>query len=176
MKMLAAGLATLAALAFGGSAQAQAPVPRSAVSFNPIGLVFAVFTGEFEHALAPSYSAGVSASHWSSAGDGGVSYVSADLKVRHYPSATALRGFAVGGSAGLTRLGGRFEDEKGEERRNAHALSVGVLVDYNWLLGADNGFFVGAGVGAKRLFPIGISDENVIPAHPTLRLNVGFAF
>jgi len=183
MKKLVLGLATLSALAFGGSAGAQqAAGPRSAISINPIGLIFTVISAEFEHALAPSYSVGVSASQWSfDEGDefssAEVSYFSTDAKLRYYPSATALRGFALGGTAGFTRLGGSFENESGEETGSANALSLGVLVDYNWLLGANNNFFVGTGIGAKRLFVTGIAEEEGLAlAYPTLRISVGYAF
>jgi len=51
------------------------------------------------------------------------------------------------------------------------------MLDYNWLLGAQKGFYVGLGAGAKAVF---ISDKDIADKatvrYPTGRISVGWAF
>ena len=54
--------------------------------------------------------------------------------------------------------------------------SIGVYVDYNWLLGKNNRFYVGTGVGAKRI--LGDRDEfdDAPFVYGTARFLIGVAF
>jgi hypothetical protein len=55
--------------------------------------------------------------------------------------------------------------------------SIGVMLEYSWLLGASKSFYIATGLGAKAVF-ISSDDfgENVTARYPTARLSVGFAF
>jgi hypothetical protein len=56
--------------------------------------------------------------------------------------------------------------------------TFGVILDYNWMLGAQRRFIVGTGIGAKRI--LASSDErdrvNLDRAQITGRFTVGIAF
>lgn len=163
------------------AASSTVAAPRQSISVNPIGAVFQVYMGEFERSLTPSTSIGLSSSYWDAgAGDeessAEVAYLSVDAKLRYYPSADGLQGFSLGGSVGYTTLSGSFEDSEGQAQERASAVSAGVMLDYNWLLGARKNFMVGTGLGAKRLFPVDVDTDDVTLAYPTARLSVGIAF
>jgi len=127
------------------------------LGLNPLGIPFDIFAVEGEGVVSPGITVA-----------GAVSYVapsetrftSGDVKVRYYPGEVALDGFSVGLGAGVTRLsdldyrectmtGTMFECQY--PRATITAPTVSVLADYNFLLGQRRRFFVGTGVGAKRL-------------------------
>ena len=75
----------------------------------------------------------------------------------------------------MTRVKGT--DNTSQTTGSASGPSMGVMLDYNWLLGAQRAFYVGLGVGAKAVF---ISDkdisDNATVRYPTARISVGWAF
>ena len=56
--------------------------------------------------------------------------------------------------------------------------TFGVIVDYNWMLGAQHGFVVGTGVGAKRILASSEERDRVglDRAQFTGRFTMGIAF
>jgi hypothetical protein len=174
IRRLAFALVMLSVLGTGASAQ---QAPRQYLAVNPLGLVFTVISAEYERAITNVASLGVSSSYWDTDDDGlDVQYFSIDAKARYYPSGRALEGFAIGGSVGYTTLRGSFTDDAGRETGRGNAISTGLVLDYNWLLGERNRFLVGTGIGAKRLWLLDIEESDVTVAYPTVRLSVGFAF
>ena len=175
MKLLRlAILAAVATAAVATSASAQvvngsrAEMPRTnLVSANPIGLLFEWYNGEFERAFSSTASVAVSGSRFDFFVDD--AYTAIDGIVRYYPSGRALRGFSLGGSAGLinvdTNCSGCTDD-------NESVFTVGVRGDYVWILGRDQRFAVAAGVGAKRLFGNSVGEAGL----PIGRLSIGYAF
>jgi hypothetical protein len=161
----AAACAALAALGTAPAAQAQeaeAPQYQQVISANPLGLLLEFFNAEYERRLTPFSTAGVGGSTLSSDGD---DYVNADAFWRYYPQGRALDGFAFGVKAGITSFDGDIYP------------GIGFDANYSWLLGKKNNFYVGTGIGLKRL--IGEPDENgdFLEYVPTIRLvNIGFAF
>jgi hypothetical protein len=159
-------------------AQGTAPATRANVlSINPLGIPFEVLSAEFERAATGNVSVGASVGYTSISDE--VDYLSLDAKARYYPNGPAPRGFSVGISAGYTRITDEHVGFDGNEESYS-APSLGVLVDYNWLLGASKRFFVGAGLGAKRVFGSedddDLLDDDVSFAYPTARFQVGFTF
>jgi hypothetical protein len=154
---------------------AQEPKGKAAViSIQPISSMLTVYSGEAELAMSRSATIGVGATYWSpDVIDGDFTYTSGDLKFRYYPEGRAFQGFSFGGSVGYTHLGASDNSNSG----SASGPSVGVMLDYNWLLGAEKSFYVGFGLGGKTLF---ISDKEVADQatlhYPTMRLSVGWAF
>lgn len=151
---------------------AQAPrVNNTAISINPLGLPFEWFSAELEQKASRMVSVGASFSYFGLIDD--VSYLSVDGKVRLYPNEEALRGFSIGISMGLARVS---EDYSDQSDRSESAPTVGVVADYNWMLGRTKRFLVGAGVGAKRI--LGDSDDfnDASFTYPTLRFQVGMLF
>jgi hypothetical protein len=155
------------------SAQAgRIPIPtRSYIGFNPLGLPANVFTLELENAVAAGITVGGVASYIDVDHS---RYTTADFKVRYYPSEVVLRGFAVGATAGVTR----YSNVVDTVRQSLSAPTIGILLDYNWLLGRSERFLVGTGIGAKRVLASSSERKraDVDYATITMRLILGFAF
>lgn len=134
--------------------------PRQVVSANPFGLLFEFFNAEYERKVSDSVSAGTGGSFFK---DEGEAYVNADVFVRYYPSGRPLDGWAFGVKAGATNV------------EAATYFGVGVDVNWSWLMGKHDNFYLGVGFGLKRLF--GTGDTGVVPLVPTIRvINIGVAF
>lgn len=153
--------------------QDAAPARRAVVTINPLGIPFEYFSGEFERVLTGLTTAGLTFSYL---GFDDESYSTLEGKVRFYPNEEAPKGFSVGLSAGLTRLGDDRFDGNRVVRDYETRPSVGVVVDYNWILGRTKRFLVGTGVGAKRI--LGTSGDliDIDIGYPTARFQIGFLF
>lgn len=157
-------------------ASAQERTGKAAViSIQPISAMLTVYAGELELAMSRSATIGVGGTYWSpDVIDGDFNYLSGDVKVRYYPEGRAFQGFSFGGSVGVTHLSASANSSSSG---SASGPSIGVMLDYNWLLGAEKAFYIGLGLGAKTLF---ISDKSVADQatlhYPTMRLSVGWAF
>jgi len=159
----------------GSDAGARVPIRyRSYISINPLGIPFDLFSAEVESGIAQGMTLGASASHIDV---GDERYSSADLKFRYYPSEVVLRGFSIGASVGMLRYSDTDVDATGV-RQTLDTPTFGVILDYNWMLGAQRRFIVGTGIGAKRI--LASSDErdrvNLDRAQITGRFTVGIAF
>ena len=173
---LAAGIAVPAIL----SAQAPA-AKRTVLSIQPLAAMYTVFAGELEHALTPSTTFGIGASYWGHEQDGeSLDYLSGDLKLRYYPQGKALQGFSFGLQAGYTSVKETIASgviTTTNEELTHSAPTAGVALDYGWLLGANQKFYIGLGVGAKRIFADNADDaSNFLNTYPTARLSIGMAF
>jgi hypothetical protein len=198
-------LTTLAvALLAASPAVAQRPEPagipayRSLVGFNPLGIPFDVASVEFETLVDQGVTFGVSGSYvlWDDdAGEAANRYTSVDVKGRYYPGEVALRDFSVGLSLGITNYSERIYDNTAciptqtnpnpcpnglppSRRESLVTPTIGVLVDYNFMLGAERRFVVGTGIGAKRLLKHSSDIEGFDPprAYPFGRFAIGLAF
>jgi len=193
-----------AALLAATPAIAQRPEPtgipayRSLIGFNPLGIPFDVASVEFETLVDQGITFGVSGSYvlWDDDdGGSGDRYTSVDLKGRYYPGEVALRDFSVGLSLGLTNYSKRIYDNTAcfptptnqnpcpnglppSRRESLVTPTIGVLVDYNFMLGAERRFVVGTGIGAKRLLKHDSDIEGFDPprAYPFGRFAIGLAF
>lgn len=145
------------------AAQDGPPVPyRQVISANPFGLLLELFNAEYERVIGESSTAGLGGSFFAS---DDVDYLNADVFYRYYPSARPLDGWAFGGKVGVTRV-----------RENDTYIGMGFDVNHSWLMGRRENFYVGIGIGLKRLFGTG-SDYGDLDYIPTIRLvNIGFAF
>lgn len=183
--MLLVGL--LATGAIGNAAGAQAsntagriPIPyRSYIGINPLGIPFDIFSIEVESGIAQGMTIGVSAAHTEI---DNARYSSADFKFRYYPSEVVLKGFSIGASAGLLR----YSDIRSElvdvtvteTRQTIDTPTLGLLLDYNWMLGASRRFIIGTGIAAKRILA-GSADRDKVGldrAQLSARFTVGVAF
>ena len=156
------------------------PVQNNALSINPFGFLFRWYSIEYERAFSStaSWSVGVGNINIGDDDDDEEFHsTSADVRLRYYPSAEAPTKFSAGISFGYAHV--NEDDRRGPApiEREFDALSVGLDLGYSWLLGRTRQFFIGTGVGAKRLFPIGGNDdEQETYGYPTFRLSIGYAF
>ena len=178
MRLIGSAAAALAALLIhpvSAHAQVQSTrvlIPtRTYIGFNPLGVPANIFTVELENAVSSGITLGGVASYIDVDHR---RYTTTELKARYYPSEAVLRGFAVGISAGLTR----YSQIVDTARQALSAPTAGILVDYNWLLGRNERFLVGTGVGAKRVLASASERRraDVDYAIITTRLILGFAF
>jgi hypothetical protein len=182
-------VATIGAfLAIAPVARAQQPAARppalNTVTVNPLYLPFGLIVAEYERAIAPGATLGVSAGYYEPIGQGEGDhdrYGSGEAKLRFYPGERAPRGLSIGVTAGFatfTTDGDCCTDEGNAFRGAETKPTFGVVLDHNWLLGRSRRFVVGTGIGAKRLLGQSrdsdfFDDLRVIPM---VRLQVGAAF
>jgi hypothetical protein len=158
---------------------------RTTVGGSPFLPIAGIFTGEVETALA---AAGVTL------GAGGIAdfsgseerYNSLQAKLKYYPNEQALRGFALGLTFGMASISERVTvcvagdltgciEQRARTRRDTKP-TFGVVADYNWLIGRQRRFLVGAGVGARRVLGDVGGDSPLVSTLPDGRLVVGWAF
>jgi hypothetical protein len=175
MRMRSLALAAVASLALPLVASAQDVGPRQVLSFQPLNAMLTVYSAEYERAASKSVSWGVGGTYWN-VGDTGdeATYNSGDFKLRYYPGGSALYGFALGGSVGFSSVKG----ETAGVEETASGASLGVLLEYQWLMGAKKNFSLALGAGAKMLM---VSEDDVSASdftarYPTARVSVGWAF
>lgn len=168
---LAASAATASAQSAAGSSPGLARV--NLVSANPIGLLFEWYNGEIEHALGSTGSVAVTGSSFPDIDSDDSRYSSGDVIFRYYPAARAIRGFSIGGSAGVVHYrDANACDYIGCVNETGTAGAIGVRGDYVWTIGRDQHFAVAAGIGAKRIFGKDIGTEGL----PIGRLSIGYAW
>lgn len=186
LSVVTATLVALVAVAPSASAQLSDPLasplpfPPNRASINLLGIPLGTVSGEYERFATQEISFGASA------GIDQNSESSIEGKARYYPSARGARGLAVGLSAGMARIrpndewcAGLCDDQDGPL---ATGFTFGAVLDYSWLLGRRERFYVGTGIGAKRIF--GIDDAVEVDGFsrdypdvlPSFRLQTGFVF
>ncbi len=189
MRGFLAAFAGVGLMASAGAAAAQLGPPpgqaalvpianRSYVGFNPLGIPFDIFTAEIESGVAQGVTLGGLGSHIDVDDK---RYTSIDFKFRYYPGEVVLRGFSLGASVGYLGYSApsTLSNPGGVELRGKlNTPTIGVLADYNFLLGLHHRFVVGTGIGAKRVLSSSAERSAVdLPrAYFTGRFTVGLAF
>jgi hypothetical protein len=171
-------MASLLVASAAGSSRVMGQAPaavgyRNVFSVNPLGIPFEYFSAEYERALTGLTSIGLTGSYVGFIDEG--SYSTIEGKLRFYPNEEGPKGFSIGMSAGITRVSvDRFDEPDDSESKP----SLGVIIDYNWLLGKTKRVVVGTGLGAKRIFGVGsdFDDDDIPLAYPTARFQVGLRF
>jgi hypothetical protein len=153
------------------------PIPyRTYVAVNPLGIPFNIASAEIESAVASGITVGGAASYTALSHD---RYTTFDAKLRYYPSEVVLQGLAIGASVGHSRFSTLVNSTTGDVRSGLDYNTVGLLVDYNFLLGARKRFLLGTGVGAKRIIGGNDDDRGRLGLNDpllTVRFVVGLAF
>ena len=173
-RLLRTAAALLALVTSPAALRAQAgvldapPVPYSRLlSINPLLLVFVgSISADYEQRLAPSVTLGGSVASFDLSS---ARYLVVDARARYYLTGRAFDGVAVGMSAGLADM--RADDTTERSR----ALSVGFLVERQWLVGPEERLALTAGAGASRLF-FGSDSDAFRTVLPGLRLSLGWGF
>jgi hypothetical protein len=164
-----------------GQAAAQLPATsqpgatsRSRVfAINPLGIPFETVSLEFENAFSGAFTIAGNFSYFS---PDDFTRTSFELKGRLYPNELAPRGFSVALGLGGVNTRENVEREAGTTRLDKTHPSIAVYVDYNWLLGRSDRFFVGTGVGAKRILGDDDDFDEAPFVYPTARFLIGVAF
>jgi hypothetical protein len=177
-------IAGLAAIIVARTVSAQAstsptliPIPnRSYVGFDPLAIPFDIYSAEGESGVAQGITLGGAGSYIDVDDH---RYTSFDFKFRYYPGEVVLRGFSLGATAGYLRYSTPEETPGGfRVRQSISAPTIGIIADYNWMLGFDRRFLVGTGLGAKRIL-LGADQRASVDldrAYLTARFTVGLAF
>jgi hypothetical protein len=139
------------------SPAAAIPQWRSFIGANPLGIPFDIVSIEAETTIMDAATVGLVGSYNDIDNK---RYTTFDARFKYYPAETAMRGFSVGMSGGMTKFRGNdglcvFNPSTGgctpQPAETLNAGTLGVLVDYNWTQGPSQRFVVGTGVGAKRI-------------------------
>jgi hypothetical protein len=178
LAILSLVLAPMAAATAQGAA--AAPMPKNVISIQPLAAMFTVLAAEYERRGGSSWTWGLGVTNWSPDDDAGneLTYTSGDLKLRYYPSGNALQGFSLGASVGFTSVKNENATSTPPVEEEVSGGTLGVLLEYQWLLGASKKFAVALGAGAKMLQvdEDEISTGEFLARYPTARVSVGFAF
>ncbi|HEX6058321.1 MAG TPA: DUF3575 domain-containing protein, partial [Gemmatimonadaceae bacterium] len=150
--LAATALGVLAAPA-GSLAAQEVPARDNLLSTNPITLVFGWFTGEYERRIGAGTSIAIGGSYFEleDDNDGDESYATADVKLRYYPNERVFEGFSLGASVGYASVE-EVADIFTAETRRVSGPTVGLGVDYGWLIGKRDNVHIDLGVGARRAF------------------------
>jgi hypothetical protein len=156
-----------------GAIGAQDAAPRNVLSIQPLGTMFQTFAGEYERAVGKALTLGVGGTYWAGFSGSDFTYTSGELKIRYYPNEAALQGFSVGASLGFSTVRQKDDAASG----SASGPTVGVLLEYQWLMGEKKHFALALGVGAKSLsISRGSLSESFGTRYPTARISIGYAF
>jgi hypothetical protein len=142
-------------------------------SINPLGIPFEIVSVELEAALHDAFTLAGNFSYFS---PDEFTRSSFEVKGRLYPNEQAPRAFSVGIGLGAVNTRENIGSDGLVTKQDKTHPSIGVYVDYNWLLGKSDRFFVGSGFGAKRI--LGESDDfDEAPfVYGTARFLIGVAF
>ena len=168
-------VAAAAAPALGQSTPLTPGQPyRQTIATNAVALPFGMYSADYERALSTGITLGIGGSYvnWIDSKDSDAWF---DVKALYYPGEEALKGFAVGLTAGYHRES-EDTDLFGAPLRKDGAATLGVVMDYNWLLGKRQRFLVGIGIGAKRVLKDLDDDSALTPVLPSGRFSIGLAF
>jgi len=131
-------------------------------AINPLGIPFEVVAIEAEQAIQGAFSVGANFSYFSPSDYTRSSF---EVKGRLYPNEEAPRAFAVGLGLGAVNTREHVTENGVESLVDETSPSIAVYVDYNWLLGRGRRFYVGSGLGAKRI----LGDADAFDSAPFVR-------
>jgi hypothetical protein len=179
MKKLIYAAAAGILLAAPAHAQDDATPPpyRTLVTVNPLGLLTNYYNVEVERALSNVTSLSV-AFERSTADDDNTT--AGDVRFRYYPQARVFSGVALGASLGYGRFNedaddGEFDPNDDDDKMSGPTL--GLEIDYSWLVGRDRRLYVGLGFGARRLLSGGSDDGDDPILLPGARyFGIGYTF
>lgn len=170
-----AALSLLLAL-LGATDLAAQPVPANRThvfAINPLGIPFEIVSVEYEQMVHSAFSVAGNFSYFSPS-----SYTRSSFEVKGnlYPNEEGPRSFAVGLGLGLVDTRERVTVNDASTLRDKTSPSIAVYVDYNWLLGRGDRFYVGTGLGAKRILGDSDAFDKAPFVYGTARFLIGVAF
>lgn len=156
-------------------APALVPIPyRSYVAVDPLGIPLDIVSLEAESAVANGITMGGAVSYTALVHK---RYTSVDAKVRYYPGEVVLRGFSLGAIFGITKFANDTANAAGV-KESFTAPTIGVALDYNFMLGERGRFIIGTGITGKRVLASAPKRAlvDIDRAYPSARFVVGLAF
>lgn len=182
LAMAALALTVCAAAAQGQGTATNVPTIGNMIAIDPLGIPLAIASIEYAGYVGGGAALGINASYVAPGGSHDARFTTVEGQARYYPNERVFDGFSIGLTAGMTNYskgvlvttpGGQSWD-----RQSVSLASLGVIADYDWVLGTSQRFVVGSGIGAKRL--IGdtgrLKQLGGIVAYPTARLVIGLLF
>lgn len=155
---------------------AATPTPdstrRALILVNPFSFLFPGVSGEAEFVVAPSATVAFGGSYY---GNDGPDYSTATVKLRLYPQEHAPAGFAVALGAGFAKQQETYCNLDCGHRTKTNP-TVGVELDYTWLLGPTRHFGLSLGGGLQRVLGLNDTHDDLAPFLPMGRLGIGYAF
>lgn len=149
---------------------------RTLVIVDPFSPLLEGFSGELQHAVSPSIALSVGGSVYPQSQLG---YSTVNAKIRLFPQGHAPAGLAVALGVGLAaqhRDNACFSFDAACDAGGTSVLpTVGVALDYMWLLGTARRFALGVGVGLQRVLGVNSSDT-IHEFLPMGQFGVGYAF
>jgi len=142
-------------------------------AINPLGIPFEIVSVEFEAALHDAFTLAGNFSYFS---PDEFTRSSFEVKGRLYPNEQAPRGFSVGVGLGAVNTRENTGFNGVVTKQDKTDPSIGVYIDYNWLLGKSDRFFVGSGFGAKRILGDDDDFDDAPFVYGTARFLIGVAF
>ncbi len=139
-------------------------------AINPLGIPFEVVAIEAEQAIQGAFSVGANFSYFSPSDYTRSSF---EVKGRLYPNEEAPRAFAVGLGLGAVNTREHVTENGVESLVDETSPSIAVYVDYNWLLGRGRRFYVGSGLGAKRILGDADAFDSAPFVYGTARFLIG---
>lgn len=186
--MVMAALALVASTASAASAQGPAsPAPQlgyaNMVALDPLGIPLAIASIEYAGDAGGGIALGGNFSYTAPGSSHDARFTTAEAQGRFYPNERAFDGFSIGLTAGVTNYSNGVSTPNPAggttwDRQSVSLAALGVIVDYDWILGRSQRFLVGGGIGAKRLFGNTgrLKDLGGEVAYPTGRFVIGLLF
>jgi hypothetical protein len=169
----AVAIAALLVSATVAAGQASSQTRRTAFAINPLGIPFEIVSVELESAVHDAFTIAGNFSYFS---PDEFTRSSFEVKGRLYPNERAPGGFSVGFGLGGVNTRENISIGGVDTKQDKTYPSIGVYVDYNWLLGKNNRFYVGTGVGAKRILGDRDDFDDAPFVYGTARFLIGVAF
>ncbi len=183
--MAALAFVLCAATAQGQGTPTSTAVPTigNMVALDPLGIPLAIGSLEYAGDVGGGATLGGNISYTAPGGSHDARFATLEAQARYYPNERVFDGFSVGLTLGVTNYskGVEVNTTTGSttwERQSVSLASLGVIADYDWVLGTSQRFVVGSGIGAKRL----IGDTGRLKAiggtvaYPTARFVIGLLF
>ena len=174
-RLVPRGFAVAALLSYASAAFAQTSgeTRRTAFAINPLGIPFEIVSVELESAVHDAFTLAGNFSYFS---PDAFTRSSFEVKGRLYPNERAPRAFSVGVGLGAVNTRENVAVDAVVTKVDKTYPSLGVYVDYNWLLGKNGRFYVGTGVGAKRILGDRDDFDDAPFVYGTARFLIGVAF
>lgn len=151
---------------------------RHVIFANPFGILYGMYTAEFETKINQSLTLAISGTLWEKLKEDEIRSNSVNAAIRFYPLEKTLRGFSVSPMLGIVK----FKEKPDPcvstpttscDDKNTTNATFGFQLDYGWLMGPSQRFAVGTGLGVKRVLGDTGGKTDFLPA---MRFHVGYAF